>query len=97
MVASTGFDICSLISIWDDAVGGVEGIDICSIVSLEFLPDGNTDIGGGFRFLIGVASDDVSESKEGLLLSSLRWALTGLGFVIGDLVLVFDDTGRLSE
>lgn len=97
MVVSTGLADCSLISICDDAAGGVAGIGTCSIVSLELLPDGKTDIGGGFRFLLGVVSDDVDDSKEGLLLPSRYCALVGLGFEIGDFVLAFEDTGRPSE
>jgi len=78
----------------DDAVGG-EGIGICSIVSLELLAEVDTEIGGGFRFLLGTS--DPEDSRLELLLPVSLGALGRLEFGVFDLDSALDVDERTSR
>jgi hypothetical protein len=64
IVVRTGRVVCSVLV--DDAVGGVEGIGRCSIVSLDDRPEVDTEMGGGgFRFFL---TSELEDSRLELLL-----------------------------
>jgi hypothetical protein len=90
---STGLLGCSVLI--DDAVGGVEGTGTCSIVSLELLADVDTEIGGGFRFLLGTS--DPEDSKLELLLPVSLGALGRLDIGVFDLDSALDVDERTSR
>jgi hypothetical protein len=68
-VVRAGLAGCSVLM--DDAVGG--GMGMCSTVSLELLAEVDTEIGGGFFFLLGTS--DPEDSKLELLLPPSPCAL----------------------
>jgi hypothetical protein len=72
IVLSAGLAGCSRISVVRAKEGErkFKGIGICSIVSLEVLAELDTEIGGGFRFLLVTDSEEPDDSAEGLLLLS---------------------------
>jgi hypothetical protein len=80
IVVRAGRDI-SLISVFD-AVGGLAGIGICSTISLELLPEEDTEIGGGFCFLLSTVSDESDDSSETLLVLLGGCARGGCDFVL---------------
>lgn len=69
IVERTGLVGCSVLV--EDAVGRVERIGRCSIVSLDGLPEVEIEIGGGsFRFLLPATSEPEDSKLELLLPSS---------------------------
>ena len=82
-------------SVFEDAVGGVEGMGSCSTVSLELLAEVDIDKGGGFLFLLG--SSEPEDSTLELLLPPSPCALGRAEIGVFDLDSALDVDERTSR